>query len=149
MKIKYKILAFFPDKIKLPTEPNAHLYGEVGEAVAVATLKKGGYKILKRNYKPYKNEIDIIAKRGKTVSFIEVKTRTVANEENPYFNCPSASVSEVQKDNIKACARTFLIQNKKLCEGCDFSYDIIEVFVKRALDYRYISKINHIKSAFK
>lgn len=52
------------------------LLGRTGEVKAEKFLKKLGYKILAKNYKTVVGEIDIIAKDGDTVVFVEVKTRT-------------------------------------------------------------------------
>ncbi len=49
--------------------------GEKGEELAVRFLKKKGYKIIKQNYKTRIGEIDIIARDGNALVFIEVKTR--------------------------------------------------------------------------
>ena len=48
--------------------------GEIGENVAEEYLKKNKYKILERNYKKPRGEIDIIAKQDKKIIFFEVKT---------------------------------------------------------------------------
>lgn len=49
--------------------------GNYGEEIACQYLKKNGYKILERNYRIRGGEIDIVAKDGETLVFIEVKTR--------------------------------------------------------------------------
>jgi len=49
--------------------------GERGENVAAKFLRNLGYKILERNYRTALGEIDIIARDGKTLVFVEVKTR--------------------------------------------------------------------------
>ncbi|MBI4038419.1 YraN family protein [Candidatus Daviesbacteria bacterium] len=49
--------------------------GNYGEDLACDYLKKHGYKILERNYRIRGGEIDIVAKDGDTLVFIEVKTR--------------------------------------------------------------------------
>ena len=49
--------------------------GKKGEDVAVAFLKKQGYKIIERNFKKKHGDIDIVALDGQTLVFIEVKTR--------------------------------------------------------------------------
>ena len=54
---------------------NAILVGAAGEKAACNYLKKNKYKILDKNYRKPFGEIDLIARRGETVSFIEVKTR--------------------------------------------------------------------------
>ena len=50
--------------------------GDRGEELAAAFLKRSGLKILKRNYTSPTGEIDIIARDGDMVVFVEVKTRT-------------------------------------------------------------------------
>jgi putative endonuclease len=49
--------------------------GQKGEDLAFELLKKKGYKILERNFKSPLGEIDIVAREGKTLTFVEVKTR--------------------------------------------------------------------------
>lgn len=52
------------------------LLGSKGERLAVKYLKRKGYVILKKNYRCPSGEIDIIARDGEVVVFVEVKTRT-------------------------------------------------------------------------
>lgn len=49
--------------------------GRSGEALAEALLRTRGYRILERNYRTRIGEIDLIAKDGKTLVFVEVKSR--------------------------------------------------------------------------
>lgn len=49
--------------------------GNYGETLAVNYLKKLGYKILERNYRIRGGEIDIVARDGECLVFIEVKAR--------------------------------------------------------------------------
>lgn len=49
--------------------------GRKGEDLAFELLTKKGYKVLERNFKSPLGEIDIVAKEGKTLTFVEVKTR--------------------------------------------------------------------------
>lgn len=73
-------------------ENTAHLaVGRAGEAEAEAFLQKRGWKILSRNWRPSKNagslqlqstrhkllELDIVARDGDTIVFVEVKTRSL------------------------------------------------------------------------
>lgn len=55
-------------------------FGDWGEGLASSFLKKRGYKIIEKNYRMKRGELDIVAWRrmpafGRTLCFIEVKTR--------------------------------------------------------------------------
>jgi putative endonuclease len=53
---------------------NQRITGQKGENAACRYLEDGGYTILDRNYRAERYEIDIVARRGDTVVFCEVKT---------------------------------------------------------------------------
>ncbi len=55
---------------------DSHILGQKGEDRATEYLKNDGYKILFRNWKWGKHEIDIIALKNNIVVFAEVKTRS-------------------------------------------------------------------------
>lgn len=57
--------------------------GLLGETIAKNYLIKNNYQILEQNFKTRFGEIDLIAKYGKTVVFIEVKSRTNLNYGQP------------------------------------------------------------------
>lgn len=57
--------------------------GKKGEQLAVDFLLKNGYRILERNYRFQKAEIDIIAQKGENVCAVEVKTRSTPDFGNP------------------------------------------------------------------
>lgn len=50
--------------------------GKIGEEMAVRYLDEQGYIILERNCRLHHWEMDIVALKGDTIAFIEVKTRT-------------------------------------------------------------------------
>lgn len=66
----------FPQAENAPrvAKEDPHL-GERGENVAAKHLTNLGYKILQRNYRCRLGEIDIVARQGKVLVFVEVKTR--------------------------------------------------------------------------
>jgi putative endonuclease len=53
----------------------AYAYGLRAETIATLWLRARLYQILARNYRVQGGEIDVIAKRGRTVVFVEVKAR--------------------------------------------------------------------------
>jgi len=55
--------------------PERDALGNRGENVAAHFLRKNGFKIIVRNFRCEVGEIDIIAREGKTLVFVEVKTR--------------------------------------------------------------------------
>ena len=110
--------------------------GKKGENAAVSFLKKSGYKILERNYlKPY-GEIDIIAKKGENIAFIEVKTR-----KSDLYGSPAEFVTVSKQKKIIKAALAYISENDIEAE---FTFDIIEVY----LDGKKIINLNHIKNAF-
>jgi putative endonuclease len=49
--------------------------GRQGEDIAAGFLQARGYRILQRNWRCRAGEIDIVAREGKYLCFVEVKTR--------------------------------------------------------------------------
>ncbi|MBI2448208.1 YraN family protein [Candidatus Microgenomates bacterium] len=69
--------------------------GDWGEEVAAKYLRARGYDIIKRNYRCYFGEIDIIARRGPNLVFVEVKTKT-----SNRFGLPEEMVDSVKIEKI-------------------------------------------------
>ncbi|HEY8390450.1 MAG TPA: YraN family protein [Clostridia bacterium] len=94
--------------------------GRIGEARAEAYLKKIGYKILKTNYRCSSGEIDIIALDGKTLVFLEVKSRA-----NTAYGSPSEAVNYKKQQHIAKAAVTYIKQNNLFDMPARF--DVIEI----------------------
>ena len=116
------------------------LIGDSGETAACRYLKKCGYRILERNYKAVCNkvvgEIDIIAIKGDTVSFVEVKTR-----KSEDFGLPCEAVTKSKQQKIIKTAYAY-IEEKSL--DASYSFDVIEVL----MEGRTIKEIRHLANAF-
>ncbi len=96
--------------------------GQKGESTAQKFLKKNGYRIVEQNYKNPVGEIDIIAVEGKTLVFIEVKTR-----ESIDYGPPFEAVNRAKKRKIANVALLYLKRFKKL-PPCRF--DVVSILYK-------------------
>ena len=115
--------------------------GDIGENAAAKHLKKNKYKILAKNYVAVGYEIDIIAEDKDTTVFVEVKTRTIGNENIKELR-PAAAVTPEKQRKIIATAKYFLGTHHT---GKRIRFDIIEVFLDSK---KSVSRICHIESAF-
>ncbi len=117
---------------------NTKEIGDFGENAAVKYLSDLSYRILKRNFRLKCGEIDIIAKDGGCIVFVEVKTR-----RSNLFGEPSEYVDSRKQSRIKKAAACYTdIENN------DIRFDIVEVFYAEKNGGSVINKINHIKNAF-
>lgn len=94
--------------------------GEKGEEIAVNFLKNNHYKILCRNYRCIFGEIDIIARHKKTISFVEVKTRSTR-----LFGDPQEAIQPKKQRKISQVALEF-VQRYKL-EDKSARFDVVAV----------------------
>ena len=79
--------------------------GDKGEEEAANFLFANGYEVLNRNYRYGRGEIDIIARKGDTLAFVEVKTR-----KNIVYGYPESFVSENQQELILSAAEEYIKQ---------------------------------------
>ncbi|MEQ8194027.1 MAG: YraN family protein [Rhodospirillales bacterium] len=76
-------------------------YGMLAETVCVIALRLRGYRVLARRYRTPLGEIDIIARRGDTLAFVEVKGRAD-------IRGAADSISPRQRMRIQRAARAYL-----------------------------------------
>ena len=103
-----------------------------GEVAAKRFLVDKGYKILAENYAGKMGEIDIVARDGDTVVFVEVKAR-----ESTAFGEPIESVTPQKVRKIALTAQQFLVHKRML--GASVRFDVIEVL---------FGEIRHTENAF-
>ena len=99
--------------------------GRAGEEVAIEYLCERGYRILERNFRCRVGEIDLIARDGRTLAFIEVKTRRSRTFGDPAF----AVTSEKQRRLIKA-SQVYLGRKGDVQEFCRF--DVVTIQLDQA-----------------
>ena len=107
--------------------------GDAGESRTVRYLRLRGYRILERNFTFGHKEIDIIARRGRTLAFVEVKTRREGQ-----LLAPRTAVTAAKRYNIISAAKGYSMLHDT--EGLLIRFDISEVTIGGG--------INYIKNAF-
>ena len=96
--------------------------GARGEDTAARYLRKQGYRILDRNVKLGRYEIDIIAQEDNTVAFVEVKTRS-ADDGIP----PETQVNREKQRRIIAAARMYI--SRRPDAEVYYRFDIVSVIL--------------------
>lgn len=109
-------------------------YGQKGESLAARFLENLGYRILVKNYRAQRKEIDLIALDGQELVFVEVKAGK--SEE---FGEPELRVDVRKQKNLSAVAQAYLAESKLDFESCRF--DVVGVDLK-------VGRIQHYKNAF-
>src|SRR5947208_15964439 len=77
--------------------------GEEGERAAARFLEARGYRILERNYRTRRGEIDLIAEDGRMLVFVEVKVRL-----DDRFGGPAAAITRAKQARIARLAQQYL-----------------------------------------
>jgi putative endonuclease len=109
--------------------------GALGEALAEAFLREKGYEILARNYRTRQGEIDLIARQGSYVIFVEVKYRT-----GLAYGYPREAVGPAKRRRLLLCAQAYAAAMQ--LTDTDFRFDVIEILDQEGLG------VEHIENAF-
>lgn len=105
---------------------NTRNRGLAGEEFAAARLIEKGYAILERNWRYGRYEIDVIARKGEVIAFVEVKLRGIDS-----FSPPAGSVRKGQRQRIAYAAAAYL-QETGLSGVIQPRFDIFEITVAGA-----------------
>ena len=81
--------------------------GAAAETLAAAFLQRQGLEITARNYRCRFGEIDLIARDGKTLVFVEVRQRKAEN-----FGGAAASITHDKRTRLLRTARHYLAQDR-------------------------------------
>jgi len=109
--------------------------GEIGEQMAVDFLIQKGHKILDRNFKFKKLEIDIVTEFENKIIITEVKTR-----QSDYLTDPRELVSKAKQNGIVKTANYFIQENEIDLEA---QFDLIVIVLNQKQ-----KEIKHIEDAF-
>jgi len=108
---------------------NKRLIGKKAEDIAVNYLIENNYKIIQKNFFSKYGEIDIIAKDGNTIVFIEVKYR-----KNNKYGLPFEAINKTKKERIINTASLYLNNLEE-----NIRFDLISILG---------NKMEHFKNIF-
>jgi putative endonuclease len=94
--------------------------GRCGEDLACAELERRGYVIVARRFRTRAGELDIVARDGATLVFVEVKARRSAA-----FGTPLEAVTRGKQRRLCAMAAEYLARAAPRCAACRF--DVVGV----------------------
>ena len=96
--------------------------GELGETLACDELRRRGYAILERRYRTRYGEIDIVARDGDVLVFVEVKARV-----GSAFGTGAEAVTRFKQRRVARMAADFLVRRRLSDRPCRF--DVVSVAV--------------------
>lgn len=122
---------------RLKRWPAAHAWGRRGEDLAHRYLRRRGYVVIARNWRTRSGqaEIDLIARKGEALVFVEVKTRETAE-----YGAPDEAVDREKRRHILRAAAEYL-------KRADLTWDHARFDVISVLSGPPAS-IAHIEDAF-
>ena len=115
----------------------AQQLGRQGEEIACKALKKRGYKIIDRNVTSPGGEIDLVARQGGAIVFVEVKTRT-----SDQFGPPQEAVTPDKQRRLTRLALEWLAGNG-LSEA-SARFDVVSIRLDQGKDGR----VEIVRNAF-
>lgn len=112
--------------------------GELGERIACAWLRANRCRVLYRNFRgPRGGEVDIVARDGRVLAFVEVKTRTAGGRGRP--------LEAVDKDKQRLIERGANVWLRMLgTRDLPWRFDVIEV----VLEDGERPRVHRVKDAF-
>ena len=114
---------------------NKRKIGESGETLAAKLLKMNGYDILEMNFRTRSGEIDIIAREGGYLVFIEVKARRTTGS-----GYPEEAVTPSKQKKITQTALFYMAKNR-IPDGSPVRFDVLLILgdkyriIKNAFDF--------------
>lgn len=110
--------------------------GRRGERLAAAFLERAGHRIVERNYRTPRGEIDLITEDGDDLVFVEVRLRSGAG-----YGGPAASVTPEKRRRLIRAAARYLADGEGADRACRF--DVVAIVVSG--DHH---RIDHHRNAF-
>jgi putative endonuclease len=110
--------------------------GELGERLAERWIVRRGWRVLARRFRVGHRDLDLIAQRGQTVAFVEVKTRY-----SSAFGGPVCAVGRGKRRHLWRTATVWI--DRYGDAGVEYRFDVIGVLVGGGL-----IRVLHVEDAF-
>lgn len=110
--------------------------GQYGETLAARYLAGKGLEICERNYRSGKGEIDLIAREGEWLVFVEVKTRAGTR-----YGLPREAVTAHKQAVLRRTAQAYRLEREQT-GPCRF--DVVEIIIRPNGTYY----LEHLPAAF-
>ena len=94
--------------------------GKMGEDLACRELERRGYAIVARRYRRRGGELDIVARDGPTLVFVEVKTR-----DGRWFGGAAEAVTGLKRRRIVQLALEYLTRHQ--LSECPCRFDVVSI----------------------
>ena len=111
--------------------------GDRGEEIAARHLSAGGWTVLTRNFRMGRKEIDLVARRGEVVAFVEVKTRAGLG-----YGHPLESITARKRREIAQVAGAWI--ERFGAAGDVYRFDAVAVLVRGAEP-----EVEHVEDAWR
>ncbi len=112
------------------------ILGHDGEAAACELYRRLGFEVVDRNYRSGRGELDLVARRGETLVFCEVKTR-----RSDQWGLPAEAVDRSKQARLRRLAAAWLAERKP--GYAEVRFDIVSVIVRGQK-----LEVTHIPDAF-
>ncbi len=98
--------------------------GRWGEQQAAQYLESHGYKVLDRNWRCLRGEIDLVAKEGDVLVFVEVKTRRGRD-----YGTPEEAITKVKAERLLELGQRYMLERD--LEDVEWRVDLVAVELDR------------------
>lgn len=113
------------------------LRGQMGERAAARFLVQRGMRLLVRNYRSRRGEIDLVLREKDCLVFVEVKTRS-----DERWVRPAAAINQKKRRHLSMAALDYMRAIKN--PACKTRFDVVEVLV----DDDFVVEIRHLPNCF-
>ncbi len=96
--------------------------GAAGEDLAAEWYRRNGYEVLDRNWRVREGELDVVARRGRTLAVCEVKAR-----RSVAFGSPLEAVTAAKQSRIRRLAAIYLRSSPRSLRVDTVRFDVAAV----------------------